>query len=408
MVEEIRYSNEVKDTFFINETIYAAIFDISDSYQQQSCCQLIIIKAKSFVKQQQYFFDLLWNKAVLISQETKDVEEGKQKERKEEVKVKVDNVGDDSSLVKTQVLQKQEELFERIIDFYKNSNQIKFCSPIDGIKIAFKHFFYLHQEILERYRQGKHKGIKWITSLNSKKDIEIVKSYIDKGIEVRHVKDLLTNSFSLSDKSFFFTIEKIEEGKLGNNVLSSNDKLYLDHYNTVFENLWKRGIDIHDRIKDVEEGYFINVDTISNPKESINVFCDLFNTAKKEILMILSSVNSIDRIESNNDFDNIERLTYKGIKIKIMIPTNTKLQHKIDELKSKYPTVEFSSFNVTNEPFIGITVVDREKVLINEVKDDSKKDYHGSIGLTISIEGNSAALSYASIFDNLMQQTEPL
>ena len=68
-------------------------------------------------------------------------------------------------------------------------------------------------------------------------------------------KDLLTDSFALSDKSFLFTIENIEEGKTITNVLSSNDKLYLDHYDDIFENVWKKGIDIQDRIKEIEEGY---------------------------------------------------------------------------------------------------------------------------------------------------------
>ena len=53
------------------------------------------------------------------------------------------------------------------------------------------------------------------------------------------------------------------------NVLSSNDKLYIDHYDDIFENLWKKGIDIQDRIKDIEEGYNINVETIPNSKESL-------------------------------------------------------------------------------------------------------------------------------------------
>ena len=68
----------------------------------------------------------------------------------------------------------------------------------------------------------------------------MVKSYVNNGIEVRHVDDLLTNSFALSDKTFLFTIEQIEKGKFGNNVLYSNDRLYIDHYDAVFENLWKR------------------------------------------------------------------------------------------------------------------------------------------------------------------------
>ena len=58
----------------------------------------------------------------------------------------------------------------------------------------YSNFFNYHLEILDRYRQGNHKGIRWITSLNNKEDIELVRLYIEKGIEVRHVKDLLTNS----------------------------------------------------------------------------------------------------------------------------------------------------------------------------------------------------------------------
>ena len=72
-------------------------------------------------------------------------------------------------------------------------------------------------------------------------------------VKIRHVKELLDDSFALSDKSFLFTIENVEEGKKITNVLSSNDKLYLDHYDIVFENLWKKGIDIEDRIKEIEK-----------------------------------------------------------------------------------------------------------------------------------------------------------
>ncbi len=60
----------------------------------------------------------------------------------------------------------------------------------------------------------------------------------------------------------------------------------------------------------------------------------------------------------------------------------------------------------TLESLIGITIIDREKILLLEIKDDAKRNYIDSIGLTIFIEGKSAASSYASIFDNLWKQTE--
>ena len=54
-------------------------------------------------------------------------------------------------------------------------------------------------------------------------------------------------------------MEKMEEGKMVTNLLSSNDVLYRDHYNTIFKELWKTGIDAKSRIKDIEEGRYINV-----------------------------------------------------------------------------------------------------------------------------------------------------
>ena len=83
------------------------------------------------------------------------------------------------------------------------------------------------------------------------------------------------------------------------NVLSSNDKLYLDHYDTVFENLWKKGIDIEDRIKEIEEGYNFTIETISNSKESLKFSKELLQTVKKEMLIMLASSSSFFRIEKN-------------------------------------------------------------------------------------------------------------
>ena len=46
------------------------------------------------------------------------------------------------------------------------------------------------------------------------------------------------------------------------------------------------------------------------------------------------------------------------------------------------------------------------RVLITEVKDDTKIDYVDVVGMTIYIEGKSTALSYTTIFNSLWKQTE--
>ncbi len=285
-IVELRHLDNIKGNFGIADgSDYGASAIIKEG---QPPIELIRSNVRAFVDQQQFLFETLWDKAVPANQKIKEIEEG-------------------TEPVKTIVLEKQEEIFESVAHFYKNSKLIKYCSPIQTIKLIFRDFYNLHQEILNRYRQGNHIGIRWLTSLNNKKDVELLKSYIDKGIEIRHIKDLPINSFAISNKAFLFTIEKIEEGEVGN-VLSSNDKLYLDHYDTIFESLWKKGIDIQDRVKDIEDGYNFIIETIPNSKESLEFSKELLENVKNEILVMLASSSTFFRFENNIGYNALEKL----------------------------------------------------------------------------------------------------
>ena len=243
--------------------------------------------------------------------------------------------------------------------------------------------------------------------MNNKEDIELVKSYIEKGIEVRHVKDLLTNSFSLSDKAFLFTIGKIEEkGTREHSVLISNDKSYLNHYDDLFENLWKKGVDIHTRIKDIEEGYNFNIEPIPSPIESLKFYNEILQTVKNELLILLASSSAFFRIEKNIGYKILEELANHKIKVKILFPTKIDLKYTIYQIKTKYPTIDFRILPSSLESFIGLTIIDKQRVLITEVKDDTKINYIDAIGSTIFIEGKSTAISYGTIFNSLWKQAE--
>ena len=86
---------------------------------------------------------------------------------------------------------------------------------------------------------------------------------------------------------------------MANNAINSNEKLYINHYNTIFENLWKKSIDINDRIKDIEKDNYADVEIIPNPSRiSKNYLKNYLNMLKSEILLILSSSIALFRIES--------------------------------------------------------------------------------------------------------------
>jgi signal transduction histidine kinase len=389
IVCEVRYLEGIKGNFIINEKVYDIISTIQKS--SQSTIQLISCNIKSTIKQQQFLFDMLWAKSIsaIAAQKTKEMNE-----RKETIQS-----------IKTEVLQNQNDVLKRLFYFYKDSNEISYCSPVEGINLINKNFLELHKEILAKYRNGKHKGIRWITSINSNKDIELVKTFLDEGMMVRHVKDLSSTYFALSDKMLLFTIEKIE-GQMVTNMINSIDALYINHFYSIFENLWKKGVDVKDRIKDIEEGNYANVEIIPNPKESLKFATELYNIAKNEILIMLSTAAAFFRMENNIGFKTFENLTHNGIQVKILIPLRIELQDEINLFKTKYPKIEFRNLHNTLESRIGIAIIDREKVLLFEIKDNSKDSYIDSGGITIFIEGKSTALSYTAIFESLWNQTE--
>ena len=64
------------------------------------------------------------------------------------------------------------------------------------------------------------------------------------GIHIRHVKNLPPMSFVVSDREIAVTIEKMESGKMVQSLLLSSEPAYVDHFKTIFNGLWKNGIDI--------------------------------------------------------------------------------------------------------------------------------------------------------------------
>ncbi len=47
----------------------------------------------------------------------------------------------------------------------------------------------------------------------------------------------------------------MEDDKVSLSVLISSDVLYREHFTSLFEELWKNGIDATDRIKEIEGGF---------------------------------------------------------------------------------------------------------------------------------------------------------
>ena len=56
----------------------------------------------------------------------------------------------------------------------------------------------------------------------------------------------------------------MEGGNLVQSLLISNEPAYVNHFKSIFEELWKNGVDVKSRINDIEEG--LDTEGIYNPK----------------------------------------------------------------------------------------------------------------------------------------------
>ena len=52
---------------------------------------------------------------------------------------------------------------------------------------------------MEKHRRGEHKGIKLVTSID-RSSLDMIKEFLNVGVQVRHVKNMPPIDFAVSDK----------------------------------------------------------------------------------------------------------------------------------------------------------------------------------------------------------------
>ena len=221
-------------------------------------------------------------------------------------------------------------------------------------------------------------------------------------------------SFGVSDKEVAITIEKMEGGKMSQSFLISNDPLYTIHFNSVFEELWKNGVDANDRIKDIEAGTNLaDIEVIPNASKARELYFQILKAATEEILLLFPTVNAFIRqekiVQGSLLLSNTEK-SRKKIKFRILMPFKQQIEPMITNFKQSFSDniqIEIryiESVMLTTQATILVT--DRKKSMVMEIKDDSKMNFEEAIGLSTYSNSKAGVLSYVSIFENLWKQIE--
>ncbi|HEU4822132.1 MAG TPA: ATP-binding protein [Nitrososphaeraceae archaeon] len=391
IVDELRHLDGVKGGMAISESEYMATTILEES---KPLTQVIYSNVREVVEQGQYLFDTLWNSAISADQKIREIEEG-------------------IIRYETKIIEDPDEVIKEIRRITASSNKLDICLASGGIHYSHEYFFDIKKKLLDKQRRGEHCGIRYVTNMENE-NLHITKKYLDYGIQIRHMKNLPPLSFGVSDKEIAFTIEKMESGKKVQSLLISNEPMYVRHFASIFEEIWSNGIDAKQRIKQIEEGVEANIEVIQNQNKTKELYLSIIRSAKKEILLIFPTTNSVIRQEKIGIIKCLaEAARNRNIEVRILMPELAFNLSAIEDLKrlQQHQGNPSKSLNVRylqqlSDPKATILMADRKVSLVIELRDDFKSTFDEAIGLSTYSSSKAGVLSYVSIFENLWIQTE--
>ena len=390
LVDELRHLAGVKGGLAVSESEYMATTVLQ---QAQPLTQVIYSNVKEVVEQGQYIFDTLWSTAVPAEQRIREIEEG-------------------IIHKETRIIEEPDEIVKQIARLTASSNELYTCITPGGLLYSYNYFFEIKKKLMEKYKKGEHKGIKYITSIDSD-NIKLSKIYLGYGMEIRHVKNLPPMSFGVSDKEIAATIEKMENGKMVQSLLISNEPDYITHFTSIFEELWKNGIDAKDRIRDIEEGkHLASIEVIQNADTAAKLYVSIVKSAKKEILLIIPTTNAILRQEKIGVIPSLaEAAKERNVKVRLLTPSppqslSLSTVANLKGLDHVNVDIDIRYIEQMSDAKATILIVDGKESLVMELRDDSKASFNGAIGLSTYSTSKAGVLSYVSIFENLWKQAE--
>jgi two-component system, OmpR family, sensor histidine kinase VicK len=383
---DLRHVDGIKGNFYVSENEYVA--PATFHHKGKPASHIIYSNVKEIVDHQQYVFESFWTRAVPAQQRIKEIEEGVIHHQ-------------------TKIVDNPDEIIKEISKLTADSNELATCLAPGGLQYSHNHFFDIKMKLLDKQKKGQHKGIRYITNIG-KENIQLVKLYMEQGIQIKHIKNLPAMSFGVSDKEIAVTIENMEGGTPIRSLLLSNEPLYLKHFSSTFEGLWKNGTDVIDRIREIEKGVEpSDIEIIENPREAMKRAQQIIRLAKHEVLRIYPSLNTFRRHVRIGMIDLIQEVLKNGAKVRILIPADEdQISQILDEVVVESPQLEIRSIDKSLQTQMGVIVVDRKESLIVELRDDTKENYYDAAGLAAYSNSRPIALSYVSIFESLWKQGE--
>lgn len=273
------------------------------------------------------------------------------------------------------------------------------------------------------YPELRAKGIKvrFITEITSE-NLFLCKRLRSLGLKLRHLEGLNGNMIVSDEEYLGLTIRK--EATPIRQVVHSNVMELVEHEKFLFESIWKIAIPAKIRIRTLENGTQLpEIKVVSDVGEIVSSFLDSIAYAKNEVKIVFPSMNAFHRAEVIGAIDAIERqASRKNLSVRILSPLDREILDRAgakgwivadgkglaqysnmaeqDRIVLREIDMKKTETNVT------IVIVDGERSLVFELKDDSANDFGEAAGLGIYSNSRPTVMSYVAFFEKLWDEMD--
>lgn len=386
IVHELRHLDGVKTNFMISEGEYLA--PLIQEKSEAIASEHIYSDMIQIVEHGHCIFDTLWSKSIPAEERITQLQNG-------------------AVAPETMIMDNQDEIMKQMIHLSEVSSGMSVVSNHGGLQLTYNSFLELCKKVLEKQKRGEGEGIRWIIRIE-KDSVKLVKKFLKLGVKIRHVKNLAPINFAVSKCGLIATVQEMTGGGMIQNLLSSNEGSYIKHFSSMFEQLWKEGVDARYRIKDIEEKVGIaEIEIIRNPVDSIARGWDMVRSARKEINVLFSSSNALRRQITMGALPLLKNASERQkVKIRMLLPSSDKSEQLIEQTKSNVPKIDIRTISANLETKISILVVDSKQCLILELKDDKQSTSYDAVGLSTYSISPTIVSSYLAVFESFWRQAE--
>ncbi|HYA83279.1 MAG TPA: hypothetical protein VEH06_07505 [Candidatus Bathyarchaeia archaeon] len=192
-IAELRHLDGVKGKIELTDT-ELIVSTTPENEESHQTAQIIHSNIKQLVEQQRSLFEIVWKMAIPAEQKIREIEDGIEPPE-------------------TKVLEDPAEIFNHMKYVVENATKRLICSSSGGMHLAYNNFFDQYKKILDKHRRGEGEGIRWLTAID-KENKDLVKVFMNAGVQVRHVGILPPMNFAVDNTHFYATIDKMEGGKI--------------------------------------------------------------------------------------------------------------------------------------------------------------------------------------------------